>query len=304
MSKPDLTPIRERLEALKQASEAANPVSEPLWQQSRSLELPPTQPSPHPPHLADTVQALRQRAEPSHLASVPDNYEEPKHSSTLPAAVTLHWQRLQQEAAVINDLSEKQAIALHNFKRSADRLAWSLRKQPSEAGLDVFQFFELQETLIPQVNQTASGKITLTSTPVDLHQDERYASQTAEEIRALSQARSQGIQPRHPISDLAVLDTIGATLSRLWRVLTSTLETRSQITALDIALWFGGGLISRLALELLLAASPSLWPLLVGAMVGLVGLALYRLLLTPQPDIAFVVRLFLALGGLALGGQI
>lgn len=303
MSKSDLTPIRERLESMKRSSEASPQLSEPLWQQARSPELPITRPPlPEPPQLTATMQALQQRSGQAEIHVSNSFQTEESEPEPMPPTVNLHWQRLQQEAALINELAQKQAIAVQNFKRSADRLDWSLRRQPADPRFDFEHLCELQEALVPQVVQTENGKIILDSTPVDLYQDERHASQTAREIRAFSQGRE-----RRPGGISAALPAMNSTLgmlNRLWHTLTHTLETRSRLTLIDIGLWFGGGLIGRLALELLLAAAPSLWPLLVGAMLGIVALALYRLLLVPQPDVAFVVRLFLALVGLALGSQL
>ncbi|MEO1300057.1 MAG: hypothetical protein AAFW75_30665, partial [Cyanobacteria bacterium J06636_16] len=101
----------------------------------------------------------------------------------------------------------------------------------------------------------------------------------------------------------ATADPLGV-LETCWQTLTRTLEARSRLTPLDIVIWLGGGLIGRLAIQLALAASPGLWPWLVGATVGAVALALYRLLFAPRPDVALVARLFLALVGLVLGGKL
>ncbi|NER78757.1 MAG: hypothetical protein F6K42_04100 [Leptolyngbya sp. SIO1D8] len=305
MNKSDLAPIRERLEILKQTSSSQTDVSEPLWDHPRSPELPithaPTTPTRQTTQIADTVQALRQRSQQAHSES--PTTEEPSPSpETLPPGIDLHWQRLQQEAIAINELAQKQAIAIQNFKRSADRLAWSLRKQPSAYGFEFEQFCEFQAAVVSQVTQDDQGKLVLTNVTVDLYQDERHASQTAEEIRAYSQARSQAESGRNGLvtfigNPLAVFETC-------WQTLTSIIEARSQLTPLDLLIWLGGGLIGRLALELALSAVPGLWPWLVGATVGAVALALYRLLWAPRPDIAFVTRLFLALVGLAIGGHL
>ena len=338
MNKLDLAPIRERLETLKRTSEHPPEAADPLWERPRSLELPITQPTQSPPsqtQQAAVVQALQQRssqqanthldpttvhtqANPSSVRPHQANqshygqpnysqstYDEPNDGETsgnpvaVPTEVNLHWQRLQQEAITINELAQKQAIAIQNFKRSADRLAWSLRGHPFEFD----QFCELQHPLVSQVIQDEQGRLVLNTATVDLYEDERHASQMADEIRALSQTRSQPID-ESPTGFLPLRQPPAGGLETRWQKLTHALETRFHLTPLDIVIWLGGGLISRLALQLLLAAAPSIWPWLVGAMVGAVALALYRLLFTARPDIAFVGRLFLALVGLALGGQL
>lgn len=304
MNKLDLAPIRERLETLKRTQNFQAEASDPLWEHPQSPQL-PLQQSPGAPvshsQQAAMVEALQQR---SQQAEVPPSHENPdSESPALPPEVNLHWQRLQQEAITINELAQKQAIAVQNFKRSADRLAWSLRRHPSAYGFEFEQFCEIHHAVVSQVTQNEQGRLVLNNVAVDLHEDERHASQTAQEIRAFSQARSQASS--EPSLDLsASLSQPFTVLVRSWQTLTQSLETRSRLTLLDIVIWLGGGLIGRLAIQLALAALPSLWPWLVGAMVGAVALALYRLLFAPRPDIAFVVRIFCALVGLALGGQL
>ena len=303
MNQSDLAPIRERLETLKRASQSQQDISEPLWDQPRSPELPVTKPTgtnANPAQLAATVQALQQR---SQLMGAPAPTEEAvTYPPTMPPDVSLHWQRLQQEALLINELAQKQTTAIQNFKRSADRLSWSLRTQPPTYGLQFEQFCELQNALVSQVTQDESGKLILTNVTVDLYIDERHASQTAQDIRAFSQARIHRPAATHT-PFLGLIKEPLAMLEALWQNLHRQ-EGASRLTPLDIIIWGGGGLIGRLALELALAALPGLWPWLVGITIGAVAFALYRLLLAPRPDMAFVIRLLLALIGLALGGQL
>lgn len=311
MNKSDLAPIRERLETLKRTQEHQPEASEPLWEHFRSPELPPTQQArtaANQTQQAAVVQALQQRSQQAHPQPNPipgqfNNEATSGNTPAIPPEVNMHWQRLQQEAIAINELAQKQVIAIQDFKRTADRLAWSLRRHPSAYGFEFEQFCELQHPGVVQVMQDEQGRLVLSTTAVDLYADERHASQTAEEIRAFSQARSQGSH-ESTAGFLPPMRDPMSVLENLWHTLTNTLEGRSRLTPLDIVIWLGGGLIGRLALQLLLAALPGIWPWLVGATVGAVALALYRLLLMPRPDIAFVARLFLALVGLALGGQL
>ncbi|MEL6382259.1 MAG: hypothetical protein AAFQ89_07260 [Cyanobacteria bacterium J06626_18] len=312
MNKSDLAPLRERLETLQRTQNYQTEASEPMWEHPRSPELPVTQPVPaalNRTQQAAVVEALQRRSQPAELPANddtvnPKHYEETTSQPTaLPTEVNLHWQRLQQEAITINELGQKQAIAIQNFKRSADRLAWSLRRHPSAYGFEFEQFCELHQAVVSQVLQDTQGKLTLHNVAVDLHEDERHATQTAEEIRALAQTRAQTLTEHAPGLLAATADPLGV-LETCWQTLTRTLEARSRLTPLDIVIWLGGGLIGRLAIQLALAASPGLWPWLVGATVGAVALALYRLLFAPRPDVALVARLFLALVGLVLGGKL
>lgn len=304
MSNADYSPIRERLKTMQREHQAPSQGMEQLWDQARSPELPTVQlgaPNSQPQNLAATVQVLQER---SHQVVTEQHRNEVEETTqaTLPKEVHLHWQRLQQEANVINELAQRQAIAIQNFKRSADRLGWSLRKQPPEYGFVLEQFCQLQEPLVAQVIQDNQQVLILTNQAVDLYQDERDASQAANEIRAFSQSRYH--RPSRKNSGfLGFLGEPLALLESLWQGFTSNLEGRSPLTPLDFVIWFGSGLIGRLALELAIAASPSLWPWLVGATLGAVALALYRFLIAPQADAAFVTRLLLILVGLVIGGQ-
>ncbi|MEM0980806.1 MAG: hypothetical protein AAGH78_11085, partial [Cyanobacteria bacterium P01_H01_bin.58] len=132
MSNADYSPIRERLKTMQQEQQSQPQSWEQLWDQARSPELPTVQSADHtlqPQNLAATVQALQARSQQTMAERSPEAVETTS-PTTLPKEVHLHWQRLQQEANVINELAQRQAIAIQNFKRSADRLGWSLRKQP------------------------------------------------------------------------------------------------------------------------------------------------------------------------------
>jgi hypothetical protein len=69
-------------------------------------------------------------------------------------------------------------------------------------------------------------------------------------------------------------------------------------------LWFGGGVIGRLALNLLLAAFPSLWSVAVAAITAVTAYALYRATLAPKLAFGPAMRVFLLVAGLVVGGQL
>ncbi|MEO1094299.1 MAG: hypothetical protein AAFX01_05310 [Cyanobacteria bacterium J06638_28] len=305
MSNADYSPIRERLKTMQREQQSQPQDWEQLWDQARSPELPTVEPADHTlqrQNLAATVQALQARSQQT-IAAMPKEAVEETSQAALPKEVHLHWQRLQQEANVINELAQRQALAIQNFKRSADRLGWSLRKQPAEYGLVLEQFCQLQEPAVAHVVQDDQQTLILTNQAVDLYQDERDASQAADEIRAFAQTQHHRL-PRENRDVWGFLAEPLAILESVWQGFTSNLEGRSRLTPLDIVIWLGGGLIGRLALELAIAASPSLWPWLVGATIGAVALALYRFLMAPRPDAVFVTRLLLILIGLGIGGQL
>jgi hypothetical protein len=76
------------------------------------------------------------------------------------------------------------------------------------------------------------------------------------------------------------------------------------LTPVDGILWFGGGVIGRLALNLLLAAFPSLWSVAVAAITAVTAYALYRATLAPKLAFGPAMRVFLLVAGLVVGGQL
>ncbi len=77
-----------------------------------------------------------------------------------------------------------------------------------------------------------------------------------------------------------------------------------MLTPVDGVLWFGGGVIGRLALNLLLAAFPSLWSVAVAAITAVTAYALYRATLAPKLAFGPAIRVFLLVAGLVVGGQL
>ena len=76
------------------------------------------------------------------------------------------------------------------------------------------------------------------------------------------------------------------------------------LTPVDGILWFGGGVIGRLALNVLLTAFPSLWSVAVAAITAVTAYALYRATLAPKLAFGPAIRVFLLVAGLVVGGQL
>ena len=259
--------------------------------------------------LGSTVEALRQRSQ--QIAGVAPAIAAPAASlaastapappPTLPKDVRLHLDRMQGQAYQINDLAQQQAVAMEAFKQGVDGLAWSLQRHGLTHHWPVEQFARLESVAVAQVFQGEDGAMVLTQSPVDLFQQEREASHTAQWLRHQGHGHPQASPP-------AGWQMLGAeplaVLSQLGQALTTTLERRSRLTPLSVLVWLGGGAIARQALDLLLAASPGLWPGLVVLVVGAVAFALYRLMTRPSLDLPFMTRLLLALLGLLLGGYV
>ncbi|MGB3200163.1 MAG: hypothetical protein WBA99_04630 [Nodosilinea sp.] len=77
-----------------------------------------------------------------------------------------------------------------------------------------------------------------------------------------------------------------------------------SLSLVDSLLWFGGGVIGRLALNLLIGAFPALWSLAVAAITAMTAYALYRATLAPKLTFGPALRVALAVVGLIVGGQL
>lgn len=294
-------------------------IREQLLAQANSLPEPPRQPpssSPALPSLEgesvtwqspqriEMLQALRQRsaAQSSQWPTPEEAAAQAAPLETPPEPVNIHryLQRLHSEAERINELYHQQEAAIRKFHSSVNGLSLILMKQPNATMLRAEQFCEIRDAALTTVMQDEHNRYILTAVDLDLNLDEQQASATAASLRA--RTRGSGRVRRRSMWASATQSVQG--LSGFWHSLTTTLENQSQITPLDILVWCGGGIIGRLALDLLLAASPGLWPWVIGITIGAVVLGLYRLLLAPRTDVAFIARLFLVLLGLGIGGQI
>lgn len=301
----DISVIREQLLAANHQSKSepeltlsSSPSSPDLpWLGATHQALPTAQ-------RADMAQALRQRSI-SHSGQMPTPEEisaQPVTGDVTSEPVNIHryLQRLHSEAEKINELYHQQEAAIRKFQNSVHGLSLILMKQSNGAMLRAEQFCEIREAALTTVIQDEQNRYILTAVDLDLMLDEQEASVTAAHLRARS--RVLGHQQHSPTQSV-MLGPLQR-LSGLWQALTTTLENDSQIKPFDILVWCGGGIIGRLALDLALAAFPGLWPWVIGITIGAVALGLYRLLFASKPDAAFITRLFLALFGLGIGGQI
>ncbi|MBD1915915.1 MULTISPECIES: hypothetical protein [Cyanophyceae] len=78
----------------------------------------------------------------------------------------------------------------------------------------------------------------------------------------------------------------------------------ASLSVVDGVLWLGGGVIGRLALNLLLAAFPALWSVAVAVITAITAYALYRATLAPNLAFGPAIRVFLLVLGLVVGGQL
>lgn len=304
MNNSDLSSIREQLLAFQNGAQPDPENSEPVWEKSRSPSLPFPGGEGIParqPHQAEIVQALRQRSPQTGRQPTPE--EMAAAGGTIPTSVNNYLRRLYEEAEKINDLYRQQEIAIQKFQRTVKGLDIILLRQGHGAALKSEQFCELRDAALTTVVQDETGRYILTAVSLDLNVDEQQAFQDAAEIRSFGRSRSPQSPEQRGLFEAIFAEPMAA-LESVWQSLTGTLEERTQITPLDILVWCGGGVIGRKALNLLLAATPGLGYWILGIIVAAVVLGLYRLLFTQRTDLAFIARLFLALVGLGIGGQI
>lgn len=302
----DISAIREQLKALHPPMRGESDLSTRPGASSPSLpEWGAGDVGWQSPQQVEMAQALRQRSAPPEER--PPTPEEMAARSTGPGLPpeppNLHryLQRLHSEAERINELYHQQEAAIRKFQSSVQGLSLILMKQPQPGGVRPEQFCEIRDAALTTVIQDEHNRYILTAVDLDLTLAEQQASQTAASLRARSQIRSAQGRPK---ASIAALANSAQGITTLWRSLTATLDSQAQITPLDVLVWCGGGIIGRLALDLALAAFPGLWHWVIAITIGAVALGLYRLLFAPKTDVAFIARLFLALLGLGIGGQI
>lgn len=302
MNNSDLSAIREQLLAVKNGSPSDSEMAPPNWENSRSPSLPFAGGIPVPPgqpQQTEVVQALRQR---SPQAGRPPTPEEAAAAASAPVAnINTYLRRLYEEAEKINALYRQQEIAIEKFQRTVKGLDIILLKQGGGTRRSE-QFCELRSAALTTVTQDETGRYVLTAVDLELNLDEQQAFQDAAEIRAWGQSRTRARRESSWLYTLWAEPM--AALEGLWQSMTGTLESRTRISPLDILMWFGGGVIARRALNLMVAAVPGLGQWVLAIIIGAVLWGLYRFLFSQRNDLAFVARLFLALAGLGLGGQI
>lgn len=301
----DISAIREQLLAVRHQSKSEPELPSQAGEHSPDLPwLGSANGNDQTPKRMDMAQALRQRSTmqatrlstPEEMAARSDSEE----LAAEPVNIHRYLQRLHSEAEKINELYHQQEAAIHKFQSSVHGLSMILMKQPNTAMLKADQFCEIRDAALTTVLQDEHNRYILTAVDLDLTLDEQEASETAASLRARLGTAGRRQNYAAQVKGSASFKK----LPELWRSFATTLENQSQVKPFDIFVWCGGGIIGRLMLDLALATFPGLWPWVIGITIGAVALGLYRLLLAPKPDAAFITRLFLALLGLGIGGQI
>lgn len=244
----------------------------------------------------------------------------------------IYQQRLQSVVDKINHLSVQQRRAIAELQATHSQLAGvSVGKSDLGHG-----FFCPQITLDRAATASAEldhqGNIRLTYQPLRLNQPDREARQLAGHLRQTYGTGSTLPAPSRFARSLMV--KILGVLSQEpldwlawgWRSIESPFTPASnggkrspqgspQVVRggrrttvfpsfIDTLLWLGGGVITRLALDLLLSAFSGLWPLTVMVITAIVAYTLYQATLASRPNLGLANRVFLALAGVFIGGYL
>lgn len=280
--------------------------------------------------LSMAVETLKQRSvQSSSTASTPASRPSPPPQGASGVAVDpgVYLRRMGVMVDKINHLSVEQERAMAEMQTIQARLATISPHLLSEAGFaTTLPAVNFANAVIASAELDPRGNIALTYRTVCPPQPDHEARHLADHLRGTysRSRRPKGIS----------LGEWGPVLALLWqeptrlislgwhhlqgwlfpddaRATTTNSGRRSQkamvsgsLSWVDAVLWFGGGVIGRVALNLLLAAFPALWSVAVAAVTAITAYALYRATLAPKPDFALAYRVFLAVGGLVIGGQI
>lgn len=321
-SELDLQVIRTKLlqqQALQRGTAASS--SDPDWLPKSQAPLG----SADWDRLANTVEALKQRSTPPpsnpNPPSEPDWANHPIHQQ-----IDLHRQRLHRIAEHINALSVQQERAMLEMQAIAERwehevehvLATIPAKRYSSLETELFRgiLHDYDSAVLAWATFEAEGCIELSSRPVAFSHPLQEAHHMAQTLRK----RQTSIGPSaweagigwqallaEPLEGLSSFWLWASeSISRWWQALVSDVtqgDSSHSLSLLNILIWLGGGIISRLALNFALNLYPGLWSLAVAGVTGITAYALYRATLAPRLEFGLAYRVLLAVVGLIVGGR-
>lgn len=252
----------------------------------------------------------------------------PPYPGTVDPSCT-YQQRLQSVVDKINHLASEQRRAIAELQATHRQLA----EGPVPATAHSAHGFSSPQITLDRAATTsaeldARGNIRLTHQPIRLQRPDQEARQLAGHLRKTYGPSSplpapSGLVRSVWVSMLAILGQEPLSgLIWVWRSLQSLViplrpdrrrplqkaraGRRVQVfpSFVDALLWLGAGVITRLALDLLLSSFSGLWPLTVLGITAIVAYALYQATLASKPELGLANRVFLALAGLFMGGYL
>jgi hypothetical protein len=307
----ELQAIRQKLQSLKAEAPVSEAISNP-WA--------PPRPAAHTTaglDVAAAIETLKQRSSRAY------------GDDALPGATLLTQELHQFEGQLqrFNALASQQESIILGLRQLAAQMTPKLG-QPGfdhEAELTaIAAFFEVHDSItVPVIESDRHGQLTVHYRLLDFYRAERdadsvahslrrrpRASQPAQALNPASAAADQPWEPRHWGADLqAAGHRLGPWLvSQARRSLGATARNsrarpRYRFTVIDAAIWFSAAAILRVLLDVVFQFYPVLWTPLIGILIGIVAIALYRAVLTPAANPGFSYRILIALAGLFVGGQ-
>lgn len=310
------------------------------WAGGPQLPVPPQMANPSPrlatemrpgAEFAAAVDVLQRRANPGGMADRPMGVGASQAAQA--ASPVVYLRRLRAMADKINHLSVEQEQAIAEMRSLQTYLA-QLHPQEQASAVPVL---DLHRAALAAAEIDPWGNILLAYRTLD---PERLPEPTTgrgrghqgyQERNSPSPGRVNGLRATASTSTglqslmadilslgqepLGLLSAIGATVKRLARSLPpagapASLQGRPRrrstpsLSLVDAVLWLGGGVIGRLALNLLLAAFPALWSVAMVTITAVTAFALYRATLAPQLNFGPAMRVGLLVLGLFVGGQI
>jgi hypothetical protein len=347
----ELQTIRQRLESLK--AEPPPPEAQALpWAAPQRSLAPSTSSSasvslPLGNHRQGTavnqaIATLKQRsgysplydnspaAKPSSLDAIAPTVGSDRESNGRPdTRPDLH--RFEQQIQAVNELGQKQVLALTTLRQIAVQLEYELKLKGVEShpGLDAIATFFAQHdsATVPHVSQDPQGRLHLNYHTIDFYQAQHEAQTMAQALRDRNEHYNEYYQaPTQALfapADPPGTDKLISAILRGWHQWVDHISqwftpatapprhpaqrppsrVRHPFTLLDATIWFSGAAIVRVGLTLMSGSNPALWPPLVMGAIALVAFALYRTLIAQRTSTGLGYKVLLILAGFLVGGR-
>lgn len=316
----ELQVIRQKLQSLKAEVPAKEAMPSP-WAPPRSRPATSVSPASGPTgklDVAAAIEMLKQRSSRAYAG----------YDTSTAGQLIQGCHQFEAELQRFNSLAQQQEAAILRLKQLAEHLTRELSPQELDAHpqlAEIAAFFEIHDSLtVPVIASDHHGRFSVQYHLVDFYQAEREADSTARRLRHRFQERSpqhRWEQPELPLdepspeltgswwSELLTAISDGwndrsKPLAGKWKRPRQALPSRrSRLSVMDAAIWFSGAAILRMLLDMFVQSYPVLWIPLVGGLIVIVAIALYRTILTYPVNLGFSYRILIALAGLFIGGQ-
>lgn len=227
-------------------------------------------------------------------------------------------EQLQSHAEQITPLSMDQELALREFQKLARDLKAIGRENGVFVEIDDFLDWSNLASQAPRVERSGANSFLITTKLIDLRRARHDAETNAETVRRLQHSTPRSKSRSGFSSELTQAVSLAQWVwqrvqslveprpaSKARRVVSRTAQPAAEpkISVQSSAFWFGGAVVVRLGLDLMLASNPSLWLVAIAVIAAPAVVALLRVTRAPQTGFAMGVNLFLIMIGLLVGGR-